>query len=364
MTPLPPADPRDIASLEPVLIVGTGLIGASIGCALTSQGVEVHLWDLDPANAMVAAGRGAGMLSQLDPGDYRLVVVATPPGAVAATVAERLRWHPSAVVTDTASVKSAVLSALRETELDLSRYVGSHPMSGTQYTGPLTAVPELFVDRTWVVTPRHENSAESVERVRRLARLCGARTVSLDTREHDTAVAEVSHLPQLMSILTAANLRHAQRSHLPLAGGGIRDVTRIAQSQTGMWRQILTANRPAIREQLSQVREDLDTLIGVLDNPDELESFLAMGRAGARSLGGKHGKEMSETTTVVVEIPDQPGALARLFADIDRLGVNIEDLSVEHDQARDAGFLSIEVDPTRADDLRAWMREHHWRLRS
>lgn len=364
MTPLPSATPQDVAIVDPVLIVGTGLIGASIGCALTRQGAEVHLWDLDPANAMVAAGRGAGVLSLLDPGDYRLVIVATPPSAVASTIAERLRWHRNAVVTDTASVKSAVLSALRERDIDLSRYVGSHPMSGTQYTGPLTAVPELFVDRTWVLTPRPENSAESIERVRMLAGLCGARTVTLDTRDHDTAVAEVSHLPQLMSILTAANLRHAARSHLPLAGGGIRDVTRIAQSQTEMWRQILTANRTAVREQLGQVREDLDTLINVLDDPDELESFLKMGRAGARSLGGKHGRELSETTTVVVEIPDRPGALARLFSDIDRLGVNIEDLSVEHDQARDAGFLSIEVDPARADDLRAWMREHDWGLRS
>ncbi len=364
MTPLPAADPRDVAGLDPVLVVGTGLIGASIGCALTSQGVEVHLWDLDPANAMVAAGRGAGVLDELDPADYRLVVVATPPAAVAATVAERLRWHANAVVTDTASVKSAVLAALRERDIDLSRYVGSHPMAGTQYTGPLTAVPELFVDRTWALTPRPDNSPAAVERVRRLARVCGARTVTLDTREHDTAVAEVSHLPHLMSILTGANLRHAARSHLPLAGGGIRDVTRVAQSQTGMWRQILTANRTAVRDQLSQVREDLDTLIQALDDPDELESFLAMGRAGARSLGGKHGREMAETTTVVVEIPDQPGSLARLFADIEGLGVTREDLSVEHDRARDTGFLSIEVDPARAEDLRAWMREHDWGLRS
>lgn len=364
MSPLPVADPDDIADLSPVLIVGTGLIGASIGCALTSQGVEVHLWDLDPANGMVAAGRGAGILGPRDPRDYRLVVVATPPAAVAATVAERLRWHRNAVITDTASVKSAVLAELQGKGLDLSRYVGSHPMSGTQYDGPMTAVPELFVDRTWVLTPRPENPPQAVERVRRLAVVCGARTVTLDTLEHDTAVAEVSHLPQLMSILTGANLRHADSSHLTLAGGGIRDVTRIAQSQTGMWRQIISANRSAVRRQLDRVREDLDTLIGALDDPDELEAFLEMGRSGARSLGGKHGSELSETTTMVVEIPDRPGALARLFSDIGRLGVNIEDLSVEHDQARDSGFLSIEVDPARADDLRAWMREHDWGLRS
>lgn len=364
MTPPPPADPRDLDRLGPVLIVGTGLIGASIGCALSAQGVEVHLSDVSPANAIVASSRGAGSLEQLDPQTYHLVVVATPPDSVAPIVADRLARHPDAVVTDTASVKEYILDRLRATGEDLRRYVGSHPMSGTQFTGPITAAAELFVDRTWVVTPREENSPQSVERVRRLARVCGARVVSLGPHEHDTAVAEVSHLPHLMSILTGANLRHAEPSHLGLAGGGIRDVTRVARSQTGMWRQILTANRAAVRHQLEDVRADLDTLLDVLDEPAQLERFLAMGRAGARSLGGKHGHEVAETVAVVVEIPDSPGALARLFADVERAGVNVEDLSVEHDRSREVGFLSIDVDPGRAADLRAWMKEHGWGLRS
>jgi prephenate dehydrogenase len=364
VTPPPPADPRDLDRLGPVLIVGAGLIGASIGCALTSQGVEVHLSDLSPANAIVASSRGAGALEQLAPSTYRLVIVATPPTAVAAIVADRLRRHPNAVVTDVASVKESVLEELEATGADLSRYVGSHPMSGTQFTGPITAAPELFVDRTWVVTPRPDNSPTTVERVRRLARVCGARVVTLGAHEHDTAVAEVSHLPHLMSILTGANLRHAEPAHLALAGGGIRDVTRVARSQTGMWRQILTANRTAVRHQLEGVREDLDTLLGVLDDPDELEDFLKMGRTGARSLGGKHGREVTDTVSVIVEIPDSPGALARLFADVEHAGVNVEDLSVEHDRSRDAGFLSIDVEPGRAGDLRAWMKDHGWGLRS
>lgn len=364
MTPPPPADPRDLDRLGPVLIIGTGLIGASIGCALTSQGVEVHLSDLSPANAIVASSRGAGALEQLAPATYRLVIVAVPPTAVAPVVLERLRRHPNAVVTDVASVKESVLAELEASGADLSRYVGSHPMSGTQFTGPITAAPELFVDRTWVVTPRPGNSPAGVERVRRLARVCGARVVTLGAHEHDTAVAEVSHLPHLMSILTGANLRHAEPAHLALAGGGIRDVTRVARSQTGMWRQILTANRAAVRQQLEGVRDDLEALLSVLDDPDDLEDFLRMGRDGARSVGGKHGREVSDTVSVIVEIPDSPGALARLFADVEKAGVNVEDLSVEHDRSREAGFLSIDVDPGRAAGLRAWMKDRGWGLRS
>lgn len=363
---LTPTEPPVLVG--PVLVVGTGLIGASIGKALVAADCEVHLWDLDHANALLAAGRGAGWLEEMDDEAYRTVVVATPPSVTAATVVERLRRHPNAIITDTASVKGTIAHQVEElgraAGIDVSRYVGSHPMAGTQYTGPLTAASELFVDRTWVVTPRADNRHEDVARVVGLARACGARVVSMDPDEHDSAVAAVSHLPHLMSILTAANLRRARPDHLRLAGTGIRDVTRVARSQTGMWRQILTANRQAVRVQLESVSDDLDQLLARLDDPDRLEEFLAIGQTGARRIAGKHGRGMVETVPVVVEIPDAPGALARLFADVEAAGVNVEDLSVEHDVSREVGFLSIDVDPGRADELSETMRRHGWGVRS
>lgn len=362
--------PEDVALAlrGPILVVGAGLIGASVGKALVAAGADVHLWDIDRGNALVAAGRGAGQLDGLDDDAYRVVVVATPPAAVASTIVERLNRHPHAVVTDTASVKGAVLAELIDLaagrDVDVTRYVGSHPMAGTQYTGPLTASDELFVDRTWVVTPRTDNRHDDVEQVIALARTCGARVVSMDADEHDRAVAEVSHLPHLMSILTAANLRHARPQHLRLAGSGIRDITRVARSQTTMWRQILNSNRTEVRRQLEAIRDDLDDLLSRLDDPDRLEEFLGVGQSGARKITGKHGHQMMEISVIVVEIPDAPGGLARLFADVEAAGVNVEDLSVEHDPAREVGFLSIDVAPDRAEQLRASMRDHGWSVRS
>lgn len=186
----------------------------------------------------------------------------------------------------------------------------------------------------------------------------------MDADEHDRAVAEVSHLPHLMSILTAANLRHARPQHLRLAGSGIRDITRVARSQTTMWRQILNSNRTEVRRQLEAIRDDLDDLLSRLDDPDRLEEFLGVGQSGARKITGKHGHQMMEISVVVVEIPDAPGGLARLFADVEAAGVNVEDLSVEHDPAREVGFLSIDVAPDRAEQLRASMRDHGWSVRS
>ena len=239
--------PEDVALAlrGPILIVGAGLIGASVGKALVAAGADVHLWDIDRGNALVAAGRGAGQLDGLDDDAYRVVVVATPPAAVASTIVERLNRHPHAVVTDTASVKGAVLAELIDLaagrDVDVTRYVGSHPMAGTQYTGPLTASDELFVDRTWVVTPRTDNRHDDVEQVIALARTCGARVVSMDADEHDRAVAEVSHLPHLMSILWQDRGSVTSREWLvPRPPCGVRSSTPIALRFVVSWKPFVT----------------------------------------------------------------------------------------------------------------------------
>ncbi|MEL4505809.1 prephenate dehydrogenase [Luteococcus sp. H138] len=350
--------------LGPVVVVGAGLIGSSIGMALTRAGERVHLVDASNIHAVVAAGLGAGLIEFPQTESIRLVVVATPPSAVVQEVLESLELSPAAVVTDVASVKGRVLADLTDSGADLSRYVGSHPMAGSQHAGPLTASADLFVDRTWVVCPRPENSPEHVQRVRDLATLCGARIVEMDATDHDEAVAQVSHLPQLMSTLTAQQLRGVDPTHLQLAGQGIRDVTRIAGSDPVMWRQILTANAGAVRLELERVRKGLDELFEVLDEPEALEAFMARGRTAVKLLPGKHGAHPTDWEAVVVEIPDAPGALARLFVDIGEEGVNVEDLSIEHDDAREVGFLSVEVSPDHATRLRDAMRTKGWSLRA
>ena len=342
------------------MIIGAGLVGASIGCALTAAGYQVHLEDRVPSHAIVAAGRGAGVVTAASPASVRLVVVATPPASVAATVDEALDRFPLATVTDVASVKSIILDGIDAA--DAHRYVGSHPMAGSQFSGPLTADAELFVDRTWVITPTQGNAADDVGRVQALAEICGAKVVWMDPERHDRAVAQVSHLPHLMSILTAGHLREVPREHLPLAGQGIRDVTRIAGSDPGLWRQILWGNREAVRAELAGIRADLDELFTVLDDPAALEAFLARGRAGATSLPGKHGQAADDFVAITIEIPDTPGALARLFADIDRAGVNVEDLSIEHDPSRLTGHLSVAVAATAVDTLTEAMHAGGWQV--
>lgn len=128
-----------IEQISPALIIGTGLVGASIGCALSEAGVVVHLKDRDRSHAIVAAGRGAGRLEAPDPAQVKLVVVATPPAVIAQVVAASLEKYPNAVVTDVGSVKARITSDLQALHINLRRYVGGHPMAGSHQSGPLTA---------------------------------------------------------------------------------------------------------------------------------------------------------------------------------------------------------------------------------
>jgi prephenate dehydrogenase len=345
------------------LIIGTGLVGASVGCALTKAGVSVHLRDVVPSHAQVAASRGAGVTDEPDPAQLRLVVVAVPPDELAEVVERSLADYPNATVTDVGSVKGTVLARLRASGADLSRYVGSHPMAGSQLSGPLSAKAELFIDRTWVVTPHDTAAAPAVLAVNELVRLCGGRLVTMGAAHHDEAVAQVSHLPQLVSALMAGSLTQVPVEHLRLAGQGLRDVTRIAGSDPELWQQIIGANKAAVAKELTSLAADLQALVASFDDSAALAEFLRRGLAGRQALPGKHGMAATSFARVVVEIPDTPGALARLFAEIEGAGVNVEDLAIDHDINREVGYLSVQVDPKRAEDLGKAMASAGWTLR-
>ena len=225
----------------------------------------------------------------------------------------------------------------------------------------MTASADLFRDRTWVITPAAGNTEDSLDVVRGLAELTGAVVVELDADVHDEAVAQVSHVPHLMSILTASHLRGVPGDNLRLAGQGIRDVTRIAGSDPGLWRQILTTNSVAIRKELLEVAGDLDYLLSVLDDSGRLEDFLRLGQHGAQALRGKHGREPLDVVSVTVEIPDEPRALGSLFGDVGDFGFNVEDFELTHDAVREVGYLSISVERAQAEQLRANLVGRGWK---
>jgi prephenate dehydrogenase len=345
----------------PVLVVGAGLLGTSIGLALRRHGVDVALRDVNPENLRIATTIGAGNRVEADL-DPRLVVVAVPPDHLAEQVAAALT-STGATVTDVGSVKGAPLAAVRVLAPDqLARYVGSHPMAGSERSGPFAASESLFDGRPWAVTPHDRSDPEAVALVTELARLCGATPVLFTPEEHDRAVARTSHLPHLLAAVVAGRLNDAPREHLALSGQGVRDVTRIAAGDPRLWQQIITANTDALTDLLRDVRDDVDALLGALaaGDRDRLTDLLDRGVAGTAVIPGKHGGPSRVETVLYVAVPDHPGELARLLADAGEIGVNVEDLRIDHDPGREYGLVELTVATEQVDHLQASLEERGW----
>ncbi|SFC99361.1 prephenate dehydrogenase [Nocardioides terrae] len=347
----------------PVEVVGAGLLGTSIALALRQAGVEVLLSDTSNEHLRTASGLGAGR-SRVDGDRPQLVVVAVPPDLLAPVIADalaRTAETPGAVVTDVGSVKTAPLAALAGAPA-LSRYVGSHPMAGSERSGPLAASAALFDGRPWAVTPHPEAAPGVVAVVEELARLCGAVVVRLTPEEHDRAVARISHVPHLLAALVAGRLAEAPADHLALSGQGVRDVTRVAAGNPSLYGQIVAGNAAAVEELLVEVRSDLDRLIDAVAEGDRpgLESLLTQGVAGTRAIPGKHGGPARPTRPVFVSVPDHAGELARLFADAGESGVNIEDVHIDHDPGRPVGLVELVVEESRAEHLLVSLESRGW----
>jgi prephenate dehydrogenase len=356
------------------LVIGTGLIGTSAALALTQRGVTVHLADYNPEQARTAAALGAGT-DEAPEGPVDLAVVAAPPAHVSAVLADAMRRNAARGYLDVASVKGGPRRELESLGLDLSSYIGTHPMSGREKSGPLAASGDLFEGRPWVLTPTRDTDTEVLNLALELVSHCRAVPVVMDADAHDRAVALVSHMPHLVSSMVAARLEHAEETAVRLCGQGIRDVTRIAASDPGMWIDILSANPGPVADLLADVSADLDETVRALralqstddakrqEGSSGIEDVLRRGNAGQVRVPGKHGSAPRIYETVAVLIDDQPGQLARIFADAGRAGVNIEDVRIEHATGQQAGLVQLMVEPKAAVALAAALRERGWAIR-
>ena len=364
---------------SPVLVVGTGLLGTSVALGLRSQGVEVLLSDASPVALGLAADYGAGRIAQAanaqeaealaDPAAHtpKLVVVCVPPDVAGQVLLEQLRAWPDAIVTDVTSVKTAPLHTVREHGGDLARYLGSHPMAGRETGGPLAGRANLFLGRPWVITSHEETTVRALQEVEGLALDLGATVVNMDAEAHDSAVALISHVPQLISSVMASQLVEDEANAASLAGGGLRDVTRIAASDPTMWNQILAANGPRVARILRDIARDIDGLADALENMDApgarraVADRMIAGNRGVARIPGKHGTtQVYETFTVLID--DAPGQLAKLFKDIGETGVNIEELRLEHAQGAKLGLAQLAVLPEHRVRLMDELQQRAWKV--
>ncbi|MFI1401023.1 prephenate dehydrogenase [Streptomyces sp. NPDC020681] len=357
--------------MRTVIVVGTGLIGTSAALALAARGVEVYLEDHDPAAARTAVALGAGTDDPPD-GPVDLAIITAPPAHVAAAVADAQRRGLARGYLDVASVKAGLFRDLETLGCDLTSYIGTHPMSGRERSRSLVANADLFEGRPWVLTPSPVTETEVLNLALELVALCRAVPVIMDPESHDRAVALVLHTPRLVSSMVAARFQDTEDRIELLCGHGIRDVTRIAASQPGMWIDILSASPGPVVDVLADIAADLTDTIAALralqsaddakrrDAASGIEDLFRRGNAGRAKVTGKHGSTPKTYDIVAVLIDGQPGELARVVADAGRAGVNIEDIRIEHLTGQQARLVQLMVEAAAAPRLSEALRKRGW----
>lgn len=356
-------------ALRSVFVVGSGLIGTSIGLALRESGVDVALEDSASGRLALAVGLGAGR--PRSPGEtFDLGVVAVPPGQIGAELFRVQQLAVCRTLSDVGSAKAQPQADAEAHGVDLSRYVGGHPVAGRERSGPAAAHGDLFVGRPWVLTPTAAAAADAIDDVRALALACGAVPVEMSADDHDAALATVSHLPHVVASLLAAQLVTASEQTVALGGTGLHDTTRVAAGDAGLWTDILAANSGHLAAALRAFAADANQMVAALEAVAAgdraalatLTRSLEAGSAGRAKVPLKRGETAAHFATVPIVVRDAPGELAALLRTLGDAGINVEDVRVEHEPGRPVGVVEIDVHEAAAPALIACMRESGWQV--
>ena len=329
-------------------VVGLGLIGASLALALRQAGWSVSGDDLD--DDVAAAALAAGIITQREaPDATSLVAIATPAGVVA-EVAQRYldRFEdPTLLVTDVAGVKGAIVDQVSD-----ARFLGGHPMAGSELRGLRGARADLFEACTWVLTPTDATPADVYTRVHGLLREIGANVVAVSAADHDRLVALASHVPHLLAgalMNQAADAAREDAVLLQLAAGGFRDMTRVAAGDPAIWPDILFENREAVSSSLGALQDRLTQLRDAVESRDRvaLERSLSSASTARRQLPGR-ALSSENMAYLRVLIADRPGSLAQVTTTASEMLVNIYDIEIAHAVEGNRGTLLLAVDAAQA----------------
>jgi prephenate dehydrogenase len=329
-------------------IVGAGLIGGSIALGLGRIGWTVSMLDRDSSRTAIALERGLAVESGLR-SDADLTVIATPVSTIPEQ-ARRALSETDGVVTDVGSVKQSIVTAI-----DDPRFVGGHPMAGSELDGLDGADADMFSGAAWVLTPGEATGDDSFSLVSAMVRSLGADMITMDAVRHDEMVAMVSHVPHLAAVTLMGLASERAEDHevlLRLAAGGFRDMTRIAAGPPGIWPDICAQNQAAIIDTLdaylasltelraSVIGGDSDGLIEVLENARTARLNLPQSAPAAA--------ELSELRIPVLDRSGELAAVATLATD---LGVNVYDIEIAHSAEGARGVISMIIDRSVATKL-------------
>ena len=341
-----------------IAVIGTGLMGTSIAMAAARVGCSVAGWDPDPLAAAGAAERTtmspAATMEDAVAG-VEIVVVCTPIPSIPEIVSRVLVAEPQAVVTDAGSIKEHVVRAVNSLagSAGSERFVGGHPMGGSERSGPAHASATVVDGIVWVLTPDGGADPRALATLESWIERIGGRPMRMSPERHDRLVAFVSHLPQVAStalMALAATEEADEPEILLLAAGGFRDLTRLASSNPALWSQILLANREAIAEALDLYSERLGELRNMIleGRGDDVEELFDRAKQARLRLTAKP-QVRAGVAVLQVQVPDRPGALAELTLVLAEAEVNIEDLQIVHSPEGGRGTVHLTVAAVSAD---------------
>lgn len=291
--------------------------------------------DPDATALDLALERGAIETVASDVSSSHLIVLAAPPRAIAAVLAT---LETDTLVTDIAGVKVPIVAAAGH----LPRFVGGHPMAGGETSGPSLASSSLFHGATWVLTsdgaPR-----DDIDRMETIVSSLGANPRVMTAAEHDAAVARVSHLPHMLAAILMG-LVDEDPEALGLAGGGFRDLTRIAAGDSGWWSEILIANAPQVGASIDALRDALDKWRDSIAGGRDLTTLLETARRARLGLG-------EHNSQVAVVLVDEPGEIARVGHALEQSRVDVRDFQLRHGEHGGGGILTISVEKAGRDAL-------------
>jgi len=346
------------AKLTKVRIVGSGLIGTSIGLGLIQRGVAVEMVDSDPQSQLLANDLvGGTKLSSPD-----LVVLAMPTSQLPMVIESEFALNPNSTFIDVGSVKVEVELKVKTVSALSRRFLPTHPMAGREIGGASSARADLFQGRSWILTPSQDLEPGSKAIVLELISLLGATPIELSAVDHDRAVARISHLPQLAASLMAKQLSGTPAAWMELAGQGLRDTTRIAGSDESLWKEIIFSNRAELRELLINLQNDLGSMVEALEDPEKIAALIAAGRTGRDLIPGKHGGKAREYSHLPIVIDDKPGQLGAIFNECAAMDVNVEDLSIEHSPGQLSALITLALSGSDAEKLSSHLGSIGWNV--
>jgi prephenate dehydrogenase len=342
------ADPRRLK----VTIIGLGLIGGSLAKAMREklEMRDITAVDRDSSALGLALEQGVIGKGLVTPDETvygsDIIFICTPVGQIPAYIDELApKVKDTCIITDAGSTKGAIISHVERLPHSF-RFIGGHPMAGTEKSGYQNSLPHLFENAYYILTPARGASGESVKTLSSLVEAIGAIPVVMTAEEHDMAVAGISHLPHVAAAALVNTVRDIDNDTgrlQTLSAGGFRDITRIASSSPGMWENIALSNRDHLLEVLKQMEQKLSDFVRYLENGDsgKIYDFFDSARQFRDSISGYEQGLLPRIHRIIVDVQDRPGIIGEIATILGRHNINIKNIYVANSRESEQGCLVI-----------------------